>query len=159
MSSSTLSGAIPSQPSPQIQVVIDFLASFGRKDFETIASLASDDYVHYVLPKTLGIPPSEKTPWLKSTQEMLGIFNNDFKLDIEEIVEGQNAVIIHAESSATTTTGAKYNNEYVIIFELKTDTEGAVKIKRAKEFVNSKFTAEFFAAERARQAARNKDAV
>lgn len=56
-------------------------------------------------------------------------------------------------STGKSTTGADYDNEYVFFFEITPETEGALKVKRVKEFVNSKYTVEFFPAEKARQAA------
>ena len=51
-----------------------------------------------------------------------------------------------------TTTGAHYNNEYALFFELVPNSE-TFMIRKQKEFVNSKYASEFFPAERARQEA------
>ena len=56
-------------------------------------------------------------------------------------------------SSSKTTTGASYNNEYVLFLELESKEGSALQIKRFKEFVDSKYSTEFFPAEKARQEA------
>ena len=54
-------------------------------------------------------------------------------------------------STSITTSGADYANEYALFFELTPDIGEGVKVTRAKEFIDSKHTVEFFQAEKARQ--------
>ena len=69
--SSPLSGALPAEPSTQLQTAIDFLTLFCNKDLEKLSTLLTDDYIHYLLPKSLGSPPCGKVAWVKRMQEAL----------------------------------------------------------------------------------------
>ena len=69
--SSPLSGALPAEPSAQLQTAIDFLTLFCNKDLEKLSTLLTDDYIHYLLPKSLGSPPCGKVAWVKQMQEAL----------------------------------------------------------------------------------------
>ena len=69
--SSPLSGVLPAQPSAQLQTAIDFLTLFCYKDLEKLSTLLTDDYIHYLLPKSLGSAPCGKVAWVKQMQEAL----------------------------------------------------------------------------------------
>jgi len=75
-----------------------------------------------------------------------------FKVTLHEIVEAPGRIFLHASSKATSTTGFPYSNEYNILLYVTPQPTGPPKISVAKEFVDSKFTLEFFVAERQRQA-------
>ncbi|KAK7682590.1 hypothetical protein QCA50_014390 [Cerrena zonata] len=150
--SSRVSGSIPSNPTPQLQVVLDYLTAVCEGDFSKMTTFLTDDFMHHVHPRSLGIPSSDKAAWTQFNVNIYPFFEG-FKLQIYEIVEGGNTVSLHASSSSTTTSGAHYNNEYALFFELVAAAEGSLQIRRQKEFVNSKYASEFFLAEKARQEA------
>lgn len=78
--SSPIVGVIPAKRSVQLQVVIDFFTAFCHKEFDKVSTFLTDDYVHYVLPKSLGLPPSDKSGWIKYVREIMPIYNN-FKVN------------------------------------------------------------------------------
>ena len=51
-------------------------------------------------------------------------------------------------SKGGTVTGEKYGNEYIFIFETTLE-DGVIKLKRVKEFLDSKYTTDFFQAGKA----------
>lgn len=59
-------------------------------------------------------------------------------------------VMRQASSTAISITGAPYANEYMFIIHFRETQDGACRIASVKEFVDSRFTTEFFAAERKR---------
>lgn len=77
--SSSVFGAIPEKRTPQLQVVLDLLIGFCHKEFDKVSTLITDDYVHSIFPKSLGIPPSDKASWIQQLRENLPIYN-DFKV-------------------------------------------------------------------------------
>ena len=60
---------------------------------------------------------------------------------------------LQATSKAMSTTGVPYANEYNILLYITPQSSGPPKVSLAKEFVDSKYSLEFFGAERERQAA------
>ncbi|KAJ7133980.1 hypothetical protein C8R43DRAFT_1022124 [Mycena crocata] len=58
-----------------------------------------------------------------------------------DVVHGSNKVAVHIRSDGTTKSGKQYNNEYMFTFHFEGE-----KITRINEFVDSKYTAEFFTA-------------
>ena len=56
-------------------------------------------------------------------------------------------------SIATSTTGHTYTNEYAIFADVVLQRDGRYRVRSVKEFVDSKVSIEFFAAENKRQQA------
>lgn len=61
------------------------------------------------------------------------------------------SISLQASSTATSTTGVPYANEYMVIFRLRGVEDGTIKIESTKEFVDSQASTEFFPAEMKRQ--------
>ncbi|KAF8589497.1 hypothetical protein K439DRAFT_1253540, partial [Ramaria rubella] len=142
---------IPPDPSPELQTALKWIDGFNCWDIDQITSVLSNDYTHHILPKTLGVKSRNKEEFREYFTGILPMFQ-DFKVTIHEIVEGAGKLVIHASSTATSTTGYPYANEYNLILHLVSQGEGLPKISMIKEFVDSKFAVEFFVGERKRQA-------
>ncbi|CAL1717448.1 unnamed protein product [Somion occarium] len=150
--SSPVTGAIPANPSPEVKLIIAWMTALCDGDFDKLATLVTEDFVHYVHPSSLGFPKRNKTEWLQFNKDGFDIFKN-FKITVHEIVEGQSAVVVHASSNATTSTGYPYANEYSLFFHLTAETDGSYTIDQLKEFMDSQYAVEFFLAEKKRQEA------
>ena len=81
---STLSKTTSEGKSPQIQVVLALFAAFSSKDYAQLSSLLSEDYIHYVLPKSLVYPTRNKTEWITYVEEVMKMFEN-FKVSLYHI--------------------------------------------------------------------------
>jgi len=114
-------------------------------------TLLDEGYLHDLLPQTLGYPQKTKAECFPYWKGLIPWFN-DLNVTIYEIVESPLGVAIHGASTATSTTGAPYANEYMFMVRLKEQPDGKLKIIHVKEFIDSKVTLDFFPAEGARQA-------
>ncbi|CAL1717439.1 unnamed protein product [Somion occarium] len=142
-------GAIPENPSSKIQVALDWLTAVALGDIHKLASLFTDDFVHSVYPPTLNLPSRNKQQWLEYNKVALTFFK-DYTTEVKEIVEGRRTVVLHTTSSAVSSTGALYNNEYVIFVHLTEDANGVYRIMSIKEFIDTLYSAEFSAEEKKR---------
>jgi len=76
----TVTGAIPTDPSPQLNALLGWIEALSRKDYDAMATFMTSDYLHYVLPQTYG----GTTP--KPREEIMGMLKeaftklNDFKV-------------------------------------------------------------------------------
>ncbi|KAK7682592.1 hypothetical protein QCA50_014392 [Cerrena zonata] len=136
-------GAVPPSPSAQLQVVIDYLTSLCQGDFDKMGGLLTDGFTHYFHPKSLGYPPADKAAWIGFNSGGFHMFK-DFKFNVFEVVEGQSTLTLHASAEAKTAAGDDYTNEYALFFEVARGADGSMKIKRNKEFVDSKYVTNFF---------------
>ncbi|KIJ51403.1 hypothetical protein M422DRAFT_26817, partial [Sphaerobolus stellatus SS14] len=113
----------------------------------------ANDYTHQVLPKSLGRPVLNREEFIQHCKILLPLYVHLGASKVEEIIEVPGKVFVHATSSGMSTTGAAYDNEYCLTFHLA-HQDGDLKIFHLKEFVDSKYTSEFFAGESKRQALR-----
>ena len=74
-----ITGAIPSKPSAQLQVVIDYLTSLCQGDFDKMGSLLTEDFAHHFHPKSLGYPSADKAGWIGMNTGGFHMFK-DFKV-------------------------------------------------------------------------------
>ncbi|KAI0081026.1 hypothetical protein K474DRAFT_1704302 [Panus rudis PR-1116 ss-1] len=150
--SSRVTDVVSSNSSPQVQAAVQWLTAHAESDFATFETLLTDDYVHSLIPRTLNTPvrnKEEHKSFLKAALKTV----KDFKFEVHEVIEGENAVAIHVSSSAQTITGYPYTNEYTMLFRLRKNADGKIQITGVKEFVDSLYTTNFFPAERERQKA------
>lgn len=148
-----MASAIPAIPSPQLKTVLRWIDAFKNWNLDELVATMSDDYTHYIFPRSLNQPVRRKQEFAAYFQTLPRLFDS-FNVTIEEIIECPGKVLIHASSVGMTTTGAPYANEYNLTFHLKSGDDPVIFC--IKEFVDSKYSFDFFPAERARQAARRK---
>ncbi|CAL1717471.1 unnamed protein product [Somion occarium] len=149
---SRITGALPSNPSAQVQAVIDWMFAMCEGDWDKLESVLTEDFEATILPKSLNFPVRNKAAWIQYNKDAFPIFT-DFKFHIVEIVEGVNAVAVHGCSNATTSTGHPYRNEYSLFLHLTRQSDGRYRLKQEKEFIDSQYIVEFFSAEKKRQEA------
>ncbi|KIJ51378.1 hypothetical protein M422DRAFT_158316 [Sphaerobolus stellatus SS14] len=144
------SPAIPANPSPQLQVVLQWLDAWKTLNVDNVLPTLADDYKHQVLPKSLGRPMLNREEFTQNYRAVLPLYSY-FEVCANELIEVPGKIFVHAMSSGKSTTGAPYNNEYCLTFYLVNQDDGLPKISYLKEFVDSKYSSEFFAGERERQ--------
>lgn len=57
---------IPEKPSPELQAVLSWIDGFNRWDFDHVKAATTDDCMHHVLPRSLGIAPKTKQEYIAS---------------------------------------------------------------------------------------------
>ncbi|KAJ3577436.1 hypothetical protein NPX13_g3131 [Xylaria arbuscula] len=92
--------------------------------------------------ESLGRPPMNNAEYKAYFSPLMPLFQ-EFTVTINDLVEDEkeNKVVMWAKSTATTAIGP-YANEYVIILHMN---ESGDKIAKFIEFVDSQFSATFFA--------------
>ncbi|KZV97878.1 hypothetical protein EXIGLDRAFT_764077 [Exidia glandulosa HHB12029] len=140
--------------SKQLQTVLGWLEAYNAWDLDAIASHLTDDYHHYILPQSLGRPVStSKEQYVERFRQYQALLTA-FHVVPSEIIETHDKVVFHASSTGASATGVPYANEYIIIVTLREESNGTYAISHVKEFVDSRFSADFFEAERKRIAER-----
>ncbi|KIJ51392.1 hypothetical protein M422DRAFT_26806 [Sphaerobolus stellatus SS14] len=145
------SPAIPANPSTQLQVVLKWLEAWRTLNLDNILLALANNYKHQVLPKSLGRPVLNREEFIQNYKVILPLYTHLGTDKVKEIIEVPGKIFIHATSSGKSTTGAAYDNEYCLTFYLAHQDDD-LKISHLKEFVDSKYTSEFFAEESKRQA-------
>ncbi|KZV97877.1 hypothetical protein EXIGLDRAFT_343464 [Exidia glandulosa HHB12029] len=151
--------AAPPTTSKQLQTVLSWMEAYNAWDVDAIASHLTDDYHHYTLPQSLGRPvATSREQYVDSFRQYQALFTA-FHVVPSEIIETHDKIVLHASSTGTSATGALYANEYIIIVTLREGSNGSYAISNVKEFVDSRFNADFFAAERERVAEKTTQAA
>ena len=66
---------IPKHPSQQLKVVLDYLDSFKRWDFDALGKLCTSDFTQQILPASLGLPPRAKNECTESLYALRDALN------------------------------------------------------------------------------------
>ena len=100
--------------SPQRQTAVKVVEAFNRMDIDTIISYRSPDCMRYILPSTLGHPPTDNETYRTSLERLKPIFSN-FNLTVHDLIEDQNAgrICMQLKARADTLAG-EYINEYML---------------------------------------------
>lgn len=61
--SSIMASVIPASPSPQLQTVLKCLEGFNKWDLDLVTAEFSEDWKHYLLPRSLQSPGRNKEEW------------------------------------------------------------------------------------------------
>ncbi|EME42052.1 hypothetical protein DOTSEDRAFT_174856 [Dothistroma septosporum NZE10] len=125
----------------QIETAKAFVEGYNEFTVEGLLRARSNDCVHAVLPVSLGRPPRTNNDYkmfFGNLQETL----KNFKMTIHKIVNDvdQHMAVVHASGSGETPF-AHYNNEYAFFLHF---SDTGDKVDRIEEFVDSKFSSEFF---------------
>ncbi|KAJ7111130.1 hypothetical protein C8R43DRAFT_159792 [Mycena crocata] len=115
-------------------------------DWDALGELMSSEFEHQYFPTSMPPPQGKdtrgkaefidllKVNWLQAFEKI----TFDAPLDV---IHGLNSVVFHVKSNGLTKSGKRYNNEYMFTFHF--DGE---KIIKMNEFVDSKYSVEFFTA-------------
>ncbi|KAJ7641903.1 hypothetical protein FB45DRAFT_1054292 [Roridomyces roridus] len=114
-------------------------------DWDAFADLLAPDFEQKYLPASMAPPAGkftrtkeENVEFLKTAWETWANFQ---LLPPIEVIQGTDVVVIHIQSDGTPKDDSRkqYNNEYILIFRFAGE-----KIASLGEFVDSKYTAEYF---------------
>ncbi|THH12965.1 hypothetical protein EW146_g7215 [Bondarzewia mesenterica] len=147
----------PTNPSPQLLTVLNWFDAITRWDFDTLASLLSDDYVHSTLPASAGDPDKNKEEGIahaKVSAQMLG--GQHLNLEIYDVNEGEQKIWAHyadvflhtfqkTRLYAKPPSGLTYDSESIFLFTLSPQKDGQLKISVIKDFVDTKTMADLLA--------------
>ena len=71
-----LAGAIPLEPSRQLEVVLTWLDALTAKDISGVEAATFEDYVHEILPKSLGYETQPKKKYLEYLRSVFPLFRD-----------------------------------------------------------------------------------
>ena len=71
-----LAGAIPPEPSRQLEVVLTWLDALTAKDISGVEAATFEDYVHEILPKSLGYETQTKKKYLEYLRSVFPLFRD-----------------------------------------------------------------------------------
>ncbi|KAJ7763120.1 hypothetical protein DFH07DRAFT_770849 [Mycena maculata] len=137
-------------PNPkQLENAHLFLTYVNEIDFDAISALLSPNFEHRYFPGTI-VPPDGKE--YRGKEEYVEVLKHNFLNVFDKVtygpplaaVHGVDAVVFHLKSDGASKSGRKYDNEYMITFRF----EGEL-IVALDEFVDSKYSKDYFAALRA----------
>lgn len=117
------------------------VAAFNSMDIPNILAYRTPDCQRIYLPSSMGYPPQDNATYGRSLVQLKAVFSN-FSLAIDDIVEDSNAqtICLWLRARADTVVGP-YENEYVWLWDF--DQEGR-KVRRSKEYSDSKLNKEFY---------------
>ncbi|KAI0797036.1 hypothetical protein C8Q75DRAFT_802690 [Abortiporus biennis] len=141
--STVISGNIPETPSPRFQVVLAWLESLTKKDFNAVGSVMSESYTHKLMPRSIGIDDRllTKEQTLAVIQFIFGSLdseNHSITGIIHERLEVDDTVLVHLTSDGTSLTGNPYRGDFIFWFEVKEEKDGKLRLVSGKEFLDSK---------------------
>ncbi|KAJ7728522.1 hypothetical protein B0H16DRAFT_1588895 [Mycena metata] len=135
----------------QLENAHAFFKHLNARDWDALGDLLASDFKHQWFPATFVAPDGKE---MRSKEEFIGFMQYSFtpghvfeRLHLEEpldVVHGSNKVAFHLKSNGMSKSGKQYSNEYMITLHF--DGE---KIIKTNEFIDSKYTDEFFTALRA----------
>ncbi|KAJ7653094.1 hypothetical protein DFH06DRAFT_1330497 [Mycena polygramma] len=129
----------------QLENANAFLKHLNAQDWVSLRALLADDFKHQYMPSTINPPdgkedrgPDELVATLRFYME--NMFNKITYGPPLDVIHGADKVVFHLKSAGSSKSGKPYNNEYMITFHFVGE-----KIVRLNEFVDSKYSAAFFA--------------
>ncbi|KAJ7895347.1 hypothetical protein B0H13DRAFT_2338945 [Mycena leptocephala] len=105
-------------PQSPTEIASAFVEAITAGDTDTMAALMTDDFVWRMLPVTLGALARNKREYLLQTAELGRIFAW-FKISVRtplDVVETEDAVVMHLVEEGQLATGADCLNECIMIF-------------------------------------------
>lgn len=131
----------PSQLRKTAQAAID---GYNAWDIDAILAPRAPDCTQRVYPARLNRPAFTNERYREFFTNNVQPHFEDFRFEVLDVVEDErnNKVVIHARSSsAQTTIGEEYKNEYMFLLRMTEDHKQIVEIK---EFIDSGYSVEFF---------------
>ncbi|KAK7012775.1 hypothetical protein R3P38DRAFT_2641363 [Favolaschia claudopus] len=130
----------------QLEIANAFLSRYNAHDVEGLAELFAPEFTYELVPASL---PAPEGKFKRNKDETLGLFKHAWEEMFEtmvylppmDVIQGEDAVVWHLKSDGMMKNGKKYNNEYMITLRFSGE-----KIVYMKEFVDTKYVADLFAA-------------
>ncbi|KAF2174248.1 hypothetical protein M409DRAFT_49108 [Zasmidium cellare ATCC 36951] len=125
----------------QLATAQKFVDGYNEWTAQGVVRARSDDCVHAVLPVSLNRPPRTNADY-KLFFGNVEPHMSDFHMKVVKIVNDpeQKMAVVHATGNGETPF-MPYRNEYAFFLAFSEDRE---KVERIEEFLDSKFTTEFF---------------
>ncbi|KAJ7098197.1 hypothetical protein C8R43DRAFT_1048819 [Mycena crocata] len=131
----------------QLENAHAFMAHLTAPNWDAMEALLSPEFKHQYFPPSFQHGGENKN--VRGKEEYVELMKSSIFKTFErltftaplDVVHGSNKVAVHIRSDGTTKSGKQYNNEYMFTFHFEGE-----KITRINEFVDSKYTAEFFTA-------------
>ncbi|KAJ7740636.1 hypothetical protein B0H16DRAFT_1890790 [Mycena metata] len=129
----------------QLENARAFLKHINALDGRSLSDLLAPNFQHQNFPATIvhgGDGTRTKEEFMDLFQRFwVQIFDQVTFGEPLDIIHGSNKVTFHVKSDGLTKTGKEYHNEYMMTFHFEGE-----KIIKVNEFVDSKYSAAFFAA-------------
>ncbi|KAF5322021.1 hypothetical protein D9619_002121 [Psilocybe cf. subviscida] len=151
---------IPDTPSRYLRAFLAWTKAVENWKTDAILACFDDTLVHRVLPASFGHPARTKEAYVEFWKDATKIFGgNKFVYTIHEVIEAGHKLAIHCSSKSVSARGTPYTNEYSFFIHyvpLPADVdpcsplaegEELPKMALVKEFLDSGFSASFFAGE------------
>lgn len=129
-------------PSKLLTTALAFIAGYNEWNMDAILAPRAENCMHRVYPARLSRPNMNNTEYRTYFSAFLPLYKDFNVMIIDAYVdESANRVALQATSTATSVIGP-YANEYVLMLKM---TECQDKIYEVREFVDSEYSAQFFA--------------
>ncbi|KAF5320887.1 hypothetical protein D9619_002117 [Psilocybe cf. subviscida] len=151
---------IPATPSRYLRAFLAYAKALEDWNVDATIACFDDSLVHRILPASLGRPAREKEAYADFWKDVPALFGeNKFVLTIHEVIESGHKLAVHCSSKSVSARGTPYANEYSLFIHYVPlpagidpysplgEGEQLPKMKLVKEFVDSQFSASFFAKE------------
>ena len=127
--------------STQRQTSEAVVEAFNRMDIDAIMLYRSADCLRYILPSTLGHPPTNNEQYRSHLGKLKPIFSN-FSLVINDLIEdsAEHRICMYLRARADTLAG-EYINEYMWTLDFD---ETGTKITKVNEFVDTVMNRDFW---------------
>ncbi|PPR06862.1 hypothetical protein CVT26_003986 [Gymnopilus dilepis] len=143
---------VPDHPSRYLRAFLALIDAYHAWDLDRIIECFDEQLEHRILPSSLGRPVLNKRQYREYLKGIMPLMKS-FRVTIHEVIEADEKMTVHASSVGESASGVPYANEYTIIVHFVPVAPGSQalpKMRFVKEFVDSAFSAKFFAEERAK---------
>ncbi|KAH8092670.1 hypothetical protein BXZ70DRAFT_1010747 [Cristinia sonorae] len=127
---------IARDPSPQLRAVLRWFDALVEHDVEMLKDVLTEDYVHPMHPRSLGLQTYDRVGFLEFARKILMPFLTKYEYSIIDVVETSDRVVVHTYANGTTSTGYSYSSELLLMAHVVLQLDGEYKIKTLKEFVD-----------------------
>ncbi|KAI0070147.1 AOX-domain-containing protein [Panus rudis PR-1116 ss-1] len=132
----TLRGAIPTNPSPQVQTVLRWIKGICDADLQTLEELLAPEFEVRFGPESVKRPPSSKEGFLEFLKGLTKQMVPGMKVEIHEIIESDGRVVVHLTTDGMLITNQPYTHNMIHTYRLKNEG-GKLLFTSIFEFLDS----------------------
>ncbi|TCD60734.1 hypothetical protein EIP91_009617 [Steccherinum ochraceum] len=141
----TCSAPLPTNPSPQLEVVLSMMQAGTAFDLEAFGAFTSDDYTHHFLPENAGLPKSSKAEFMGHISKIGKLFAT-FSVEVKEIIESPNVIVLYTSIRGTTKGGNVNDADMVNMVYVREEADETWRVTKSREYVDTAKFAQFGAA-------------